>query len=318
MKATNKQDTSVAQVEPMMREALAWCAAQLGACRPASDASREHPDARASLVRLETPQGTCYLKLHRDAAHWAGEVHAYEQWATSFGKYASRLVAVRAEPPLALVVSALPGTSLDDATLDRRQQQRAWQMAGAALARLHGWQRGAWFGLCRRDGTPLHDPIADPCAYIGVHFADWLARAARLDCLTAEEMAVVSAAIERVPVFAGERPVPCHYDYCPPNWLVDAQGELTGVIDFEFARWDVRVADFARLPGWEWMTRPDLSDAFYAGYGRALTTNEQIQLRVARIQYALGAVVWGSEFGYLGFATEGRQVLRHLASLPWA
>lgn len=298
----------------MLHEALAWCASQLGACRFESDASRAHPDPRASLVRLHTSQGTCYLKLHRDAAHWASEVHAYEQWASAFGECAPRLVAVRAEPPLALVISALPGVPLEEAALDPALERHAWRAAGAALERLHAWQAGAWFGPCRRDGAPLHAPIVDPCVYVGAQFDDWLARAARIGCLAAEEMTVVRAAVERIPAFAGERPVPCHYDYCPPNWLVDVRGALTGIIDFEFSRWDVRAADFARLPGWEWMTRPDLSDAFFAGYDRAATPHERTQLHVARVQYALGAIVWGCEHEYFGFAAEGRQALRHLAS----
>jgi len=303
--------------EPMLQELLAWCTAQFGECRLASDASRTHPDARATLVRLLTPQGSCYLKLHRDPVHWASEVHAYEQWATAFGKHAPQLRAVHAAPPLALVVSAQPGVPLEQQALGPAQQERAWYAAGAALARLHAWCAGTWFGLCRREGAPLHAPIVDPCADIGAQFEEWLARAGQIDCLVTEERGIVRTAVERITVFAGERPVPCHYDYCPPNWLVSAQGELTGVIDYEFARWDVRVADFARFPAWEWMTRPDLLAAFFAGYGRTLTPREQMQLRVARVLYALGAVVWGSEQEYCGFAVEGRQALQRLAADPW-
>ncbi|MCB0135906.1 MAG: hypothetical protein KDD75_12435, partial [Caldilineaceae bacterium] len=77
-----------APVEPLLREALAWCVAQLGPCRLGADASNAHPDARATLARLHTPHGICFLKVHRDAAHWAGEVHAYEQWSAAFGDYA--------------------------------------------------------------------------------------------------------------------------------------------------------------------------------------------------------------------------------------
>ncbi|MCB0066552.1 MAG: aminoglycoside phosphotransferase family protein [Caldilineaceae bacterium] len=306
-----------APVEPLLREALAWCVAQLGPCRLGADASNAHPDARATLARLHTPHGICFLKVHRDAAHWAGEVHAYEHWSAAFGDYAPQLLAVRADPPLALVVTALPGRPLEEAALEPAQQRRAWQAAGTVLGELHGWQAGSWFGSCRRDGAPLQDPIDDPCVYFRAQFEDWLARAARIDSLSGAEEEVVHAAIEHIPLFAGERPVPCHYDYCPPNWLVDAHGALTGVIDFEFSRWDVRVTDFARLPGWEWMARPDLFDAFVAGYGRAFAPRELIQLRVARVLYALGAIVWGNEYNYFGFAAEGRQALQQLASEPW-
>jgi len=302
--------------DPTLSKMLAWCAAHFGECRLIADVSRAHPDARASLVHLLTPQGRCYLKLHRDPVHWASEVHAYEQWATALGEQSPQVRAVHAVSPLALVVTARPGVPLDQLGLGPAQQERAWHAAGVALARLHAWRAGTWFGLCRCDGTPLHAPIVDPCAYMNAQFDDWLTRADRIDCLLAEERDVVRTAIEQIAAFAGERPVPCHYDYCPPNWLVSEHGELTGIIDFEFARWDVRVTDFARFPDWEWLSRPDLLAAFVAGYGRTLTSSEQTQRRVARVLYALGAVVWGSEHEYRGFAAEGRQALQRLAANP--
>ena len=87
--------------------------------------------------------------------------------------------------------------------------------------------------------------------------------------------------------FAGERPVPCHRDYGPANWLVTDDGVWAGVIDFEFAYWDVRVADFSRYPDWEWIHRPNLLDAFFDGYGRRLTPKEE-QQRLRASEETLG------------------------------
>jgi Ser/Thr protein kinase RdoA (MazF antagonist) len=117
------------------------------------------------------------------------------------------------------------------------------------------------------------------------------------------------------PAFDGERPVPCHRDYCAANWLVRPDGTWAGIIDFEFAHWDVRVADFARDPHWNWIHRPDLIDAFFEGYGRSLTPAEEQQLLVARAEYALSAIVWGRDHAFHGFEWEGRVSLAHLASL---
>jgi hypothetical protein len=41
-----------------------------------------------------------------------------------------------------------------------------------------------------------------------------------------------------------------------------------------------------------------------------LTSKEAQQYLVANVQYALSAIVWGSENGYRGFAEEGRKALR--------
>ena len=125
----------------------------------------------------------------------------------------------------------------------------------------------------------------------------------------AGELSTVSQALE------GERPVPCHRDYCAANWLVSEAGIWTGVIDFEFAYWDVRVADFSRDPDWAWIRRPDLFNAFFEGYGRALTPSESQQLLVAHAEYALGAILWGRDNAFYGFEREGRESLAHLATL---
>ena len=115
-----------------------------------------------------------------------------------------------------------------------------------------------------------------------------------------------------IPAFAGERPTPCHRDYCAANWLVNEQGTWTGVIDFEFAYWDVRVADFSRDPNWAWVQRPDLVTAFFEGYGRPLTPQAEQQRLVAYAEYALGAIVWGRDFAFYGFEREGHEALIHL------
>ena len=138
---------------------------------------------------------------------------------------------------------------------------------------------------------------------------------ARSGYLSERELAIVGAARGLAPAFAGERPVPCHRDYGPANWLVTPDGAWSGVIDFEFAYWDVRVADFSRYPNWEWMDRPELLDAFFDGYGRSPTPKEEQQLIVARTQYAVGAISWGREHSYHGFEEEGRRALRYLAGL---
>ena len=76
---------------------------------------------------------------------------------------------------------------------------------------------------------------------------------------------------------------------------------------------DVRVADFTRYPNWDWIGRPDLTEAFFEGYGRSFTPAEEQQRLVGHVLYALVAIVWGEEVGYHGFAAEGRLALAHLA-----
>ena len=292
-----------------IRDALQWCASILGPVEIAADDTRQHPGKRAGSLRLRASPGFYYLKMHHDPAHWASEVHAYERWAPAFGSYAPRLLAVRAEEPLALVISALPGKVLEETPLSAPQERAAWRDAGRALARLHRHAVGEFFGPVRRDGSCAGERITDAVQWVEGQFEDWLRRGRQMGALNSAELEVVRAARALIPAFAGEQPIPCHRDYCPANWLISPGGSWAGVIDFEFAYWDVRAADFTRYPGWDWIDTPARIEAFFEGYGRSFTPAEQQQRTAALALYALGAVVWGEEAEYHGFAAEGRRAL---------
>jgi Ser/Thr protein kinase RdoA (MazF antagonist) len=304
-------------VDENRTEVLAWCASVLGPIEVVADRnrSREHAGLRAAIHRLHMPSGGCYLKIHRDQAHWENEVHAYEQWAPAFGNFAPRLLAVHAEEPLALVICELPGNVLEEIQLTPAQTQAVWRAAGRALAGLHSLLAGKYFGACRRDGTCAGMPVYDARQYVSSQIEEQVQRGLRGGYLNEDELAVVRAACTLLPAFEGESPVPCHRDYCPANWLVSPAGAWTGVIDFEFSGWDVRAADFSRYPNWDWIDHPELAEAFFEGYGHTFTPAEEQQHLVAHLQYALDAVVWGMENSYFGFAADGRKAFKHLRKL---
>ena len=289
---------------------MEWCSSVVGPCEIVSGDQRFHD--RSSVFRLRSPSGCCYLKVHGQRAAWEREVHGYEQWARAFGVHAPRLLALHEDEPLALLIGELPGEVMDDAQLPAGVEETAWHAAGRALAGLHSLAEGDCFGPCGRDGACVGEPIRDATEYVLAELDRQADEGARAGYLSDGELAVVRAAQGLATAFAGERPVPCHRDYGPANWLVTPDGAWAGVIDFEFAYWDVQVADFSRYPNWEWIDRPELLDAFFDGYGRSLTPKEEQQLLVARTQYAVGAISWGREHSYHGFEEEGRRALRFI------
>ena len=299
---------------PILDQLLAWCRQALGPVEPADDYRKSHPGAPVVTQRLRLGARDCFLKTHRHPQFWEAEVHAYENWATAFGRSAPELLAVRDEAPRAIVVSALPGTVAQDLSLTLQQERALWRDAGQALAPLHELAVGEFFGPCHRDGTPAGDAIIVARQFIVAQLQQAADRGRRLGYLGKREWDIVQAGIGLSAAFEGETPLPCHRDYCPANWLVDGNGVWRGVVDFEFAQWDVRAADFARFPNWEWIDRPDLVAAFFEGYG-ALTPMQEQQRLVALVRYALTAIVWGADNAYHGFADEGRVALRHLARL---
>ena len=253
-----------------MTEALAWCTAALGLVDVTADHTKEHGGHESATCRIRTPAGFAYLKVHQTPSHWHNEVHAYECWARAFGDFTPRLLAVHDQDPLALVVSELPGQILEAARLSPAQERAVWRKAGAALSALHDLGPGACFGPCRRDGSCAEAWPADAREFVSRRFTGQIAQAVRAGYINDAELAVLQAACELMPTFDGERPTPCHRDYCAANWLVSPRGDWAGVIDFEFAYWDVRVADFSRDPDWAWMRRPDSTRRFSKATGARL------------------------------------------------
>jgi len=270
---------------------------------------------RSSVIRLEAPGSTYYLKCHQDLGYWANEVHASSCWAPVFGAAAPRLLGVHEVEPLALLFSELPGKNMMGVDLPMAQERAVWRQAGRALVVQHELQPGDFFGRCRRDGSPAGDPVNDAETYVDAEFSRLLADGKVKNLLDESEIAIIQAARQLTPAFAGEQPTACHRDYGPDNWLVAPDGSWSGVIDFEFAHWDVRAIDFSRYPNWEWIHRPDLLAAFFEGYGRHLTPLQETQTTVARTLYALGAIVWGHGAEFYGFEAEGRLALKHLKDL---
>lgn len=300
-------------LEDAVSEALSWARSVLGQVECISDSSKEHGDRQSGALRIRNHDRPLILKIHADQFFWRNEVHAYERWTAALGPLAPTLVAVRDVYPFALIMTELPGRPLEDVRLPPREEENVWREAGAALTLLHGIGPGEFFGPCERDGSPLEPTGRDVLAHLASRLQEKAERAARAGLLDRHESAVVEAALDLVPAFAGEHPTACHRDYSAANWIV-ACGRLSGVIDFEFSYWDVRTADFSRDPGWTWIHRPDLIAAFFEGYDHKLTEREKEKLFVSRTEYALDAVIWGREHQYYGFEREGHAALRHLGS----
>ena len=99
---------------------------------------------------------------------------------------------------------------------------------------------------------------------------------------------------------------PSHRDNSPRNWVVDADGH-TRLIDCGSADYDPWCADPHRLHHREWIDRPDLQEAFLAGYGRPLDAGARILLRAYDAWAAVSTVGWATEHSAQAFADDGRR-----------
>lgn len=294
-------------------ELVRWCQSTLGICEfePIEKLETE----RSTSARVSSEQGFFYLKVFSDPARWSAESHAYENWTNALRPYAPNFIASRDTAPLAILTSAKTGENLATTRLPTDLERGVWRQAGKALAEFHALGTMDAFSTDQSDTTMPFANSGEPVSFITSELELERDRAVATGSLTKRHLKIISAAQRLASSFEGEAPVPCHRDYQPDNWIVSPDGELTGIIDFELSRWDVRMADFTRYPNWESIVRPDLTEAFFDGYGRNLTQAEEEQRLVSHTIYALSAINWGTENSFDGFVREGHLALSHLAKL---
>jgi Ser/Thr protein kinase RdoA (MazF antagonist) len=105
-----------------------------------------------------------------------------------------------------------------------------------------------------------------------------------------------------------------HGDYQPRNWLID--NGTVRIIDFGRGAWRPAVSDFVRLQHQQFVSRPDLVEAFVAGYGRDPVTFDQDASALEHLLQSLGTVVWAHAMGDTEFEAHGRRMVDLVLSAP--
>jgi hypothetical protein len=255
----------------------------LGPCDLEQDFSWTH--GLSVVLRLRDAAGaTWFVKRHGDRGRHFAEVSAYRQWVPALRGNAPRLRAV--SDPLAIVIlSAVPGEPAPWPAADAGTLPEAARMAEAALH--------------RRAGMLLHQfhqarPPVPWESFGAAKVAEFDALAPMASALLGKrELALARAEVEALAGLSCPGRVPCHRDYTPRNWVVS--NGVPYVLDFELARLDVWLADLSRLHLGIWATRPDLREAFLAGYGRHLSTTDRVILRGCAVLTATWLLVKARE-----------------------
>jgi hypothetical protein len=180
-----------------------------------------------------------------------------------------------------------------------------WDMPVSFIVGVGRCLAGAGAELC---GAGHADMRATVRAVTPEEFEAWAARAEHL--LSPRELSFVREQVRTLDELGPRVRVPCHHDYSPRNWLVDA-GRV-GVIDFDLARWEDWVNDLWRLRFGVWWDRPDLQAAFLDGYGRELDGDDVEVLRRCGALAAVATVAWAHENDDRAFERAGRENLTRL------
>jgi aminoglycoside phosphotransferase (APT) family kinase protein len=147
-----------------------------------------------------------------------------------------------------MVMTKLPGRPLSEVLpgLTASQRARAWQAAGAALARVHAVRVGGFYRRSPAGAWDFPDWQAVMNSSIHDRSAErpWILQAG----FTEDEFAdMIRLMVRYRDEFDCPQPVLCHGDYLPEHIFVDEELRVRGVIDFGGYRGDHPIHDFALL-----------------------------------------------------------------------
>ncbi|WP_331731497.1 aminoglycoside phosphotransferase family protein [Streptomyces sp. NBC_00073] len=265
--------TTVKPVKPFPPELRDWVASHL----PGLDANedRSWPRSTSLVWRVSAASQNAYVKISPNDLDFEREVAGYAFTAAHLSETETpRLLAC--DPGLRAILSTpLPGSVVRDLPLQASAELRLYEDAGRLLRLWHdasGPGTDADRAAVRSDMEDKAREAADCLEDVAPHLA-------------ADRLALVEAASKELPGLAEELPlVYRHGDYETRNWLCDQVTGGHGLIDFAMAAHGVAASEFVWLCGAVWSVRPELREAYFTGYGRPLTAEEDRLLHLLAVR----------------------------------
>jgi len=226
----------------------------------------------------DTAKDHWFVKCHPSSEFHEREVVAYRRWVTTLGAGRAPVLIAADASRLAIITSAIPGRVVRGLSMTTSEEREVHRQAGILLRALH-------------ESAPPVD--AEPVIRRAVSQMEVDLPYVN-NFLTTAQVALVYASAAVLPDLAsGLTAVPVHGDTQPRNWLWDQSSCRLAMIDFEWAGAHPAVRDMVRLEYGAWDQRPDLRQAFLAGYGRPFRSRENEVFRCLLALDALNAVRWG-------------------------
>ncbi|ETT63198.1 aminoglycoside phosphotransferase [Paenibacillus sp. FSL R7-277] len=271
---------------------------------------------RTGVWKLQSDQDSkCYyLKTYSRKQRWHPEVYAYRHWIGQLKPYVPELIAAyEGEGWQAILITSMDGLIMRDTELSPLAVEAAYRKAGELTKVLHDSQIGDWFGRPDINGNPIElSHNEDPVNYVSSSIREVTARCMEENLLQSSEISLTDWALQNVHVFRHSRPVPISWDSTPGNWLVDEQGFLTGMIDFENMLWGLAVDNFSILFARYFIDHPSARDAYFAGYGLEVLKDQSAEIQICCIKMALGDICWGTHNHQPEVVRSGRELMKRI------
>lgn len=213
----------------------------------------------------------------------------------------------------AILITSVDGVIMREADLDLKSTTKAYRQAGELIKILHHSQSGTWFGRPDIDGNSIEsDPINNPINYVYGSIQETFKRCEEQNLLTSMEIELVQWALQNIQAFEHVKPVPISWDSTPGNWLVDENGTLTGMIDFENMLWGIDVDHFSILFERYFADNKVAMNAFFNGYGLEVLKEKKEQIQICCIKMAIADIYYGTQNNTQIVINYGRNLLQQI------
>ncbi len=226
-------------------------------------------DRRRLVLRLSPPDDAGFLFYERQMMRQEPDLHALIRAQTTI-PVAEVVAHDFSRTHIGrdyLLLTALPGTPLSDARgLTQRQLAEILRQVGKYLRQLHALTAPECLGVTAHGYLGAHEPMEPQPTWAAAFHVMWnklLDDVVASGCYTTAEAHALRALFERHRAHF-ERPVTprlLHMDVWSQNILIDAAGNVSGLVDFDRALWGDVEIEFAVLD-YCGISEP----AFWAGY----------------------------------------------------
>ncbi|MFE7583589.1 aminoglycoside phosphotransferase family protein [Streptomyces gardneri] len=259
--------------KPFPPELRDWVASHLPGLEANED--RSWPRSTSLVWRVSAGDRDAYVKISPSDLDFEREVSGYAFTAAHLSETeAPRLLACD-RGLRAILSTPLPGRIVRDLPLQTSTELRLYEDAGRLLRRWHDASApgtDADRAAVRSDAEDKAREAADCLEDVAPYLA-------------ADRLALVEAASKELPGLAEQLPlVYRHGDYETRNWMYDEDTGRHGLIDFATAAHGVAASEFVWLCGAVWSVRPELREAYFSGYGRPLTAEEDRLLHLLTVR----------------------------------
>ncbi|MDJ0976552.1 MAG: aminoglycoside phosphotransferase family protein [Planctomycetota bacterium] len=266
-----------------------------------SAVDRSRRVGRKSIVwAVEGPGGErVYLKRHEERKLFERTRAAYERYIPALelpdDVEIPALLGID-ETLGALVMTEIPGTVVAEGDLAPADLEAAYALAGRFVSRVHAVpldadESSGWFAFWRQrleQWLPLAEPAVD---------AETMAFTWAFATPDADEV---------------EPPmVVTHGDCSPRNWIFrrEAGRPVLGIIDWERAQPSMWIEDVWRMAYDFWHGRPELRAAWFRGYGREPSADEQRWLQRFSLAFGVGGIAWAVRQGDEDFVATNLKII---------